>query len=738
MGHDASCCVTSGVTPTLKVEALSTTDPYSCLTLPSFLDSSSPSSESSTSSSTSSEAFPSVGLANEASTLHERSGVGETASAALTSSSKYELSSGHVDRSGLSSSLNIPSPILEEDLAISMHELDDVDGISEDFDLDMKPRLDEMYLSDGCCRADSGCDEDMFMSRLDRLDELLQSGNPQEVVCDSGLASMSDLFPDLSTPQEFSVLDDMSAWAAVDNLQGLESASFPNAEDVQVTSPSSFGGEEESASQMFARWLQSNAHWISLSDLRKIKLKTSTIESVTKRLGGGKKGLMLFLKFVLMWVQNSQTNLKEEKAVPVVSPSSMHSSMLHTSGFPGTTGMAVEGVSGRDSFGASDSSGGFVGNKTHMQTSFSGCGSSPTAAMSADWTTARTQGAHTTLVHPNLSSPMSRSYTSPLQNTNFCQTNNPWLHHNSNVVRGVCPTSMSSPLQSLARGSNSRMGGGCSPDASSMLMSMQQPHCADSTPAATTRAARKSRMERQRWSVRRNRKWAAAGQHHRLATVATSNGYGHSSTTSWSQSLGSGMQKSSYSSSQMCQQSSKGTSTMEYQQSKRPERSLKLLFHKELKQSDVGSLGRIVLPKAAETCLPPLELRDGVNLVVEDMNSTKVWNMRYRFWPNNKSRMYLLENTSDFVKLYDLKEGDYMMMYLDSLSNRYVVRGAKGSGVQAAALAGSNNDAHAGDKRRRSLSKEEANLASVGGAMNSEDSCDDSLLVELIEQSLEE
>ncbi|XP_019053659.1 PREDICTED: uncharacterized protein LOC104599427 [Nelumbo nucifera] len=39
--------------------------------------------------------------------------------------------------------------------------------------------------------------------------------------------------------------------------------------------------------------------------------------------------------------------------------------------------------------------------------------------------------------------------------------------------------------------------------------------------------------------------------------------------------------------------------------------------------------------------------------------------MKYRFWPNNKSRMYVLENTGDFVKQKGLKVGDSILLYQD-------------------------------------------------------------------------
>ncbi|XLR30926.1 hypothetical protein S83_058826, partial [Arachis hypogaea] len=49
--------------------------------------------------------------------------------------------------------------------------------------------------------------------------------------------------------------------------------------------------------------------------------------------------------------------------------------------------------------------------------------------------------------------------------------------------------------------------------------------------------------------------------------------------------------------------------------------------------------------KEAKTHLPELDARDGISIDMEDIGTSQVWNMRYRYWPNNKSRMYLLENT---------------------------------------------------------------------------------------------
>jgi hypothetical protein len=66
-----------------------------------------------------------------------------------------------------------------------------------------------------------------------------------------------------------------------------------------------------------------------------------------------------------------------------------------------------------------------------------------------------------------------------------------------------------------------------------------------------------------------------------------------------------------------------------------------------------------------------------MSLAMEDFDSGKIWTFRYRFWPNNKSRMYLLEITGDFVKAHHLQEGDLLILYRNALQGNYVVRGEK-------------------------------------------------------------
>ncbi|KAL1352601.1 hypothetical protein HN51_016592 [Arachis hypogaea] len=106
--------------------------------------------------------------------------------------------------------------------------------------------------------------------------------------------------------------------------------------------------------------------------------------------------------------------------------------------------------------------------------------------------------------------------------------------------------------------------------------------------------------------------------------------------------------------------------------------SLRFLFQKELKNSDVSSLRRMVLPKkAAEAFLPPLESKEGILISMDDLDGIHVWSFKYRFWPNNNSRMYVLENTGEFVNAHALRMGDSIMVYQDSRNHNYVIQAKK-------------------------------------------------------------
>ncbi|TVU35336.1 hypothetical protein EJB05_17221, partial [Eragrostis curvula] len=112
---------------------------------------------------------------------------------------------------------------------------------------------------------------------------------------------------------------------------------------------------------------------------------------------------------------------------------------------------------------------------------------------------------------------------------------------------------------------------------------------------------------------------------------------------------------------------------------------LRVILQKELRNSDVSQLGRIVLPKKeAEAYLPNLISKDGkflcmLDLVLPIHDSDRVRHISCRYWPNNKSRMYVLENTGDYVRARDLQQGDFIVIYKDDENNRFVI-GAKKAG----------------------------------------------------------
>ncbi|KAG0587807.1 hypothetical protein KC19_2G192800 [Ceratodon purpureus] len=164
--------------------------------------------------------------------------------------------------------------------------------------------------------------------------------------------------------------------------------------------------------------------------------------------------------------------------------------------------------------------------------------------------------------------------------------------------------------------------------------------------AAYTRALRKSHMVRQ---------WR-----HSPRAQLGSNKYGHQSRAHW-----------------------RTGSHQSWLQDLEPElgnangKGYEFLFQKELRASDVSTLGRIILPKKdAEKHLPFLYEREGMMITLEDYHSGAFWTVRYRFWPNNKSRMYLLETIGGFVNYHHLQEGDFLICYRNRQGG-YVIRGQK-------------------------------------------------------------
>ncbi|VAH42195.1 B3 domain-containing protein Os07g0679700-like [Triticum dicoccoides] len=82
------------------------------------------------------------------------------------------------------------------------------------------------------------------------------------------------------------------------------------------------------------------------------------------------------------------------------------------------------------------------------------------------------------------------------------------------------------------------------------------------------------------------------------------------------------------------------------------------LFEKVLSASDAGRIGRLVLPKAcAEAYFPPISQPEGRPLTIQDAKG-KEWHFQFRFWPNNNSRMYVLEGVTPCIQSLQLQAGD--------------------------------------------------------------------------------
>lgn len=104
---------------------------------------------------------------------------------------------------------------------------------------------------------------------------------------------------------------------------------------------------------------------------------------------------------------------------------------------------------------------------------------------------------------------------------------------------------------------------------------------------------------------------------------------------------------------------------------------LKFLFQKELKESDMGNIDRIVIPeKEAESNLPTLTNPKAMLRMV-DMDTLETWTFIYRCRVNNKSKMYILENTGEFLKSHYLVLGDFIKVYKDNINGKYVIKGKK-------------------------------------------------------------
>ncbi|GAB2282037.1 B3 domain-containing transcription factor [Dionaea muscipula] len=453
----------------------------------------------------------------------------------------------------------------------------------------------------------------------------------------------------------------------------------------------------EDIGMVFLEWLKSNKESISAEDLRSIRIKKSTIECAERRLGGGQEGMTRLLKLVLQWVQNHHLqnrrmrseiattnnipNCQTEQSPPNPDPSSLNPNLINpcfsSPRWPPlppyiTDPAAMTPLPQLPSFPqmVGYMGGGADPNYANGANSLSSCSLQP-----ADHRMLETSPSWPPPAPPHFGMPP--PYYNPLPESSV-----PLVAPQLHAFTGYGNQYGNYPFSAACQG----QGDG--------LMRLG---------ASATKEARKKRMARQRrffshhhrtqnhqngnpaanqmmemvvddvcvgGAAQANHNWMYNWQPAAAAGAASPSAQGQIPNIDVPVAQGNSSQKQALVEKQQQQQ--------QQQQAWKTEKNLRFLLQKVLKQSDVGNLGRIVLPKKeAETHLPELEARDGITIPMEDIGTSRVWHMRYRFWPNNKSRMYLLENTGEFVRSNGLQEGDFIVIYSDVKCGKYMIRGVK-------------------------------------------------------------
>ncbi|XP_051134473.1 B3 domain-containing transcription factor ABI3 [Andrographis paniculata] len=405
---------------------------------------------------------------------------------------------------------------------------------------------------------------------------------------------------------------------------------------------------------IFLEWLKQNKDYISADDMRTIKLKRSTIENASKRLGSSKEGKKQLLKLILEWVGQYQLQKKRSQDLnqnPNFTPNLMTFNSIPNC-FPTTPQWIPppQGVPAPPYYGGAPYSNTIAPMSHQIVNGIPYPPEYPVMEHAQSWPAAM------------LPYPIPAPATSPAPFSPFSDGN--MASHQQTVYGNPYPIVGPNGERLMRMGSSA------------------------------TKEARKKRMARQR------RLYTHHHHHHRHGSTSNH----HQNQIHDPNLLGDAADDCDPANWLCCPHgdSSPGTApppeavqpnsgdrqslppatsqqnNRRQQQGWKTEKNLKFLLQKVLKQSDVGNLGRIVLPKKeAESHLPELETRDGIPIAMEDIGTSRVWNMRYRYWPNNKSRMYLLENTGDFVRVNGLQEGDFIVIYSDTKCGKYMIRGVK-------------------------------------------------------------
>ncbi|KAL0351194.1 UNVERIFIED_CONTAM: B3 domain-containing transcription factor FUS3 [Sesamum radiatum] len=104
---------------------------------------------------------------------------------------------------------------------------------------------------------------------------------------------------------------------------------------------------------------------------------------------------------------------------------------------------------------------------------------------------------------------------------------------------------------------------------------------------------------------------------------------------------------------------------------------LSYLFKKQLKNSDVSALRRMVLPKRdAEIHLPVLEAKEGISISMLDMDGIHEWWFKFRILYVLLKRSFFT-SSGDFVYTHGLVPDDYILVYQNVEDGRYVIEARK-------------------------------------------------------------
>ncbi|KAL6839993.1 hypothetical protein ACP4OV_029803 [Aristida adscensionis] len=460
----------------------------------------------------------------------------------------------------------------------------------------------------------------------------------------------------------------------------------------------------EDLPRFFMEWLTSNRENISAEDLRSIRLRRSTIEAAAARLGGGREGTMQLLKLILTWVQNHHLQKKRPRDETEAEAAGSHG--RHGSGqlisSPGAN-PGYEFPAGGQDMAAAGGASWVPYQQPFTPPAYGGEGVYPSGGQYPFH-----QSCNTSSVVVN-----GQPFSPPAAGGDMHAASGGNMAWPPQYAAFPGASTGSYPMPPVVPQPFSPGFAGQYPAAAGHAMATQRMAGVETS---ATKEARKKRMARQRrlncLQQQRSQQLnlgqihgAAHAQEpspraaHSAPVTPSAGGWGFWSPSG--QQVQNPLSKSNSArakpptpspeaapappakpaappANRRDESPQRSTPSDKRQGAKAAERNLRFLLQKVLKQSDVGSLGRIVLPKKeAEMHLPELTTRDGISIPMEDIGTSQVWNMRYRFWPNNKSRMYLLENTGEFVRYNELQEGDFIVIYSDSKSGKYLIRGVK-------------------------------------------------------------